>query len=133
MCRRGRRGAGGRPAAPARGYFRGMWWGPPRGRRSKDGGVALAEAPVDELPGSDQELIDEIERLTEGNRIAPSIEQERMLLRPRNLLAIGMLDGEPADQGFAEPDYESLPPGGPLPELDAGALTPALLRAGILR
>ena len=56
-----------------------------------------------------------------------------MLLRLRNLLAIGLLDGEPADQGFAEPRLRVAAAGCSAPGARAGALTPALLRAGILR
>ena len=110
-----------------------MWSHSPRGRRSKDGGGALAEAPTDEFEGSDDDLVAEIERLTERNRASPSSEQERMLLHLRNLLGIRWLEVDGEDAGHPEPDYAALPTGAPLPELEPGQLTPGVLRAGILR
>ena len=110
-----------------------MWWRSSGGRRTKDGGSALADAPAEEFQGSDEQLLEEIRRLTERNRAAASGEQERMLLHLRNQLGIRLLESEVADPGYAEPDYAALPDGAPLVELEASAVTPGVLRAGILR
>jgi hypothetical protein len=105
-------------------------WAPTQLRqRSKTG----SEAPTEEFEGTDEELTAEIERLTELNREAESAEQERMLLHLRNLLAIRRLERAAEDPGYAEPDFEALPDRTPLPEIEPTALTPELLRAGILR
>src|SRR5947209_15819438 len=110
-----------------------MWWRRSNGRREKTEDLAL-EAPTEDFDGSDEELGAEIERLIEANRAEPSVERERMLLHLRNLAAIRLLEREPGDGGFPEPDYTALPTGGsPLVELAPTDLTPEVLRAGILR
>jgi hypothetical protein len=54
-------------------------------------------------------------------------------LEARHLLGIGLLGDERPEPEFADPDGADLPVGDPLPELSAGQLSPALIRAGILR
>jgi Phytanoyl-CoA dioxygenase (PhyH) len=110
-----------------------MWWRSANGRREKSDELAL-EAPTEDFPGRDDELIAEIERLAERNRASPSVEQERMLLHLRNLLGIRLLERPNRDSGFPEPDFEALPANrSPLVEIGPEQLTPTLLRAGILR
>jgi hypothetical protein len=110
-----------------------MWSRSTRGRRSKGGAAALAETPADAFDGSDEELVAEIQRLTERNRSRPSGPQERMLLHLRNRLGIRRLESEGDDAGHPDPDFAALPTGSPLPELSPESLTPGILRAGILR
>jgi hypothetical protein len=110
-----------------------MWWRNGRGRRSTENGAALADAPLGGFDGSDQELTAEIGRLTELNRAAPRVEHERMLLHLRNVLAIRILEGEALDPGFSEPDDRTMATDVSLPEVEPQVLTPALLRAWILR
>ncbi len=43
------------------------------------------------------------------------------------------MDEPPSDVRYAEPDFDLLPDGSPLPEVEPCELTPELLRAGILR
>jgi hypothetical protein len=110
-----------------------MWWRSANGRRQKTEDLAL-EAPTEDFPGTDEELVAEIERLTEVNRSSPSVEHERMLLHLRNLLGIRVVDREPEDAGFPEPDYGALSgDGSALVEIEPKDLTPGVLRAGILR
>ncbi len=105
------------------------------GRRREangDRGAAVADPPGDGFSGGDQLLLAEIERLTTTNRAGACRENERELLRLRNLAGIRRLEaaGAPA---FAEPDADALPGGEGLPEIAGDAVTPGLLRAGILR
>ncbi len=109
-----------------------MWWRSANGRREKSDELEL-EAPTEDFAGSDDELAAEIARLAERNRSTPSVKQERMLLHLRNLLGIRLLERCSGDSGFPEPDFGALPNGSPLPEIERERLTPALLRAGILR
>jgi hypothetical protein len=109
-----------------------MSWRNANARREKTKDLAL-EAPTEDFPAGDGALVAEIERLSELNRSSPSVAQERMLLHLRNLLGIRLLERAADDPGFPEPDYAALPNGSPLPEIERGELTPALLRAGILR
>ena len=110
-----------------------MWALSTRGRRPKSAALALAERPALECDGDPEELAEEIERLSERNRANPTAEQERMLLHLRNQLGIRLLDAEPTDPGYADPDFDALPDQGGLPEIEPADLTPGLLRAGILR
>jgi phytanoyl-CoA dioxygenase PhyH len=108
-----------------------MW----RFRRRDRGGTAVAELPAEamiEWDGGTAELREEIDRLTAANRAHPDRETERRLLRLRHLAGLRALDAADARPGFAPPDADALP-AGELPELTRDALTPGLLRAGILR
>jgi hypothetical protein len=108
-----------------------MWSLRNRGRRD-DSGTALAEW-TGAFQGTDDELRLEIDRLSALNRSRPASETERTLLHLRNQLGIRLLEADPDDSGHPDPDFESLPGSGLLPELEPQALTPELLRAGILR
>src|SRR5438270_1350601 len=100
-----------------------MWARTLRGRITKDD---LPPAPLEDYEGDDQDLQEEISRLTELNRSEPSGEQERTLLHLRNLLAIRRLEAEPAAGSHPEPDYEALPDGA-LVEIGPEELTPGVL------
>jgi hypothetical protein len=78
------------------------------------------------------EQFDEIRRLTAANRSNRDRETERRLLRLRHEAGIQLLDGD-ASPAFPDPDAAALPPGPGLPEFTPEQVTPALLRAGILR
>src|SRR5437764_7665123 len=110
-----------------------MWWRDGRGRRERRDEDLEDEAVIEDFPGSDAELVAEIERTAELNRSSPSVEQERALLHLRNLLGIRLLDDGSTDGGFPDPHYAALPNGSPLPEIEPKALTPGVVRAGILR
>jgi hypothetical protein len=92
-------------------------------------GVAAAERP---LAGVDEVRV-EIATLTEGNRAHPDPCAERRLVRARHLAGIRLLDAAPEHPEFAQPEFDALPDGDPLPELWPGDLTPGLLRAAVLR
>jgi hypothetical protein len=110
-----------------------MRWHSAGGRRALSGSPG-DEALTEEFSGSDAELVHELERLATANRSSPSVEQERMLLHLRNLLGIRLLERGNEDGGFPEPDDAALPSNGSLvAEIEPRALTPELLRAGILR
>lgn len=113
--------------------FTEMWWRGSRGRRERREEDLEEEAVIEDFPGADAELWAEIERLAELNRKNPWVERERALLHLRNLLGIRLVEHGASDAGFPEPDYEALPNGSPVAEIEPGALTPELLRAGILR
>jgi hypothetical protein len=87
-----------------------------------------------EFPGSDGELSEEIERLRNANRARRDPALERRLLWLRHLAGVRELDRERPRPRYAAPDASALPKfDGALPEIPAFALTPGLLRAGILR
>ena len=88
---------------------------------------------TEDFDGSTDELLDEIERLTERNRDASDPETEREVLRLRHLAGIRLMDGAPPDPAFAEPAADRLPEADGLPDIAPADLTPELLRAGILR
>jgi hypothetical protein len=103
-------------------------------RRGRKGDPSAGPAEwIGEFEGTDDELRGEIDRLSELNRSRPASEHERMLLHLRNQLGIRLLEAGPVNSGHPEPDFASLPQNGALPELEPRALTPELLRAGILR
>ena len=110
-----------------------MRWRSANGRRAKTEDLEL-ESPTEDFPGTEEELVAEIDRLLEANRSSPSVEQERMLLHLRNLLGIRVLERPTEDSGFPEPDYSGLESNGsPLAEISPARLTPGVLRAAILR
>jgi len=109
-----------------------------RRRRNDDAGgrTAVAEPPAEaseDYPGSTSELLAEIERLTAANRGQRDPELERRLLRLRHIAGTRLLDGARGDAQHPEPDRDALPADAGLPELAPEQLSPALLRAGILR
>jgi hypothetical protein len=98
------------------------------------GGTAVADEPQFEgYEGSDAELFAEIERLTERSRAARSAETEHRLVRLRHIAGIRLMDRAPPNPAHPQPDFSRLPEGPGLPEFGPQEVTPALLRAGILR
>ena len=92
----------------------------------------------DPFDGDLDALRAEIKRLSAANRTAGDRDAERRLLRLRHIAGMRLVDDPVTDASFAEPDFDALPDGSgsaaaPLPEIAAGAVTPGLLRAGILR
>jgi hypothetical protein len=82
---------------------------------------------------STDELLAEIDRLTERNRDARDAATEREVLRLRHQAGIRLLDDAPAAAAFPEPALQRLPEADGLPEIAPADLDPELLRAGILR
>jgi hypothetical protein len=80
-----------------------------------------------------QSLQAEILRLTDENRMRPSADRERAVLRARHLAGIRLIDEPAAAPRFAAASDASLPAGGPLPEFEPGQLTGGLIRAAVLR
>jgi hypothetical protein len=116
-----------------------------RASRDDGGGVAVAERPAvaDEFDGTSDELAAEIERLTAEARDGGDPAILARILRLRHLQGIHRVDADPGAPRFAERDDAGLAraPGGGVaaapvdagvPEIPAAALTPGLLRAGIL-
>jgi hypothetical protein len=87
----------------------------------------------EELEWGLEQLLAEIERLTEANRAAPSRTNERRLIQLRHLAGIHVVDSAPTEPQFADPVTDPLTEGDPLPELAGSDLSPGLIRAGILR
>lgn len=99
------------------------------GREAGDGPGPVAVAPAETA----EEVWVEIERLTEENRLAPTLEAERRLVHLRHL-AGGRLVADPGPEPVhPHPDPGRLPEAAGLPEIAGADLTPELLRAGILR
>lgn len=100
------------------------------------GSTTVADRPdeaTEEYAGSTEDLLAEIERLTEANRDGGDRDTERRLLRLRHLAGIRLLDASPSAPRHPEPDVDRLPGGAGLPEIATADATPELLRAGILR
>ena len=113
-----------------------------RRKEDKDqgGGTAVVERPtvdlasfVDDFSGSDEQLVAEIQRLTEEGRQNRSRDAERKLLELRHILGIRRMIDNDDKPDFASPATDRLPSGDTLPEFSRDELTPELLRAGILR
>jgi hypothetical protein len=79
------------------------------------------------------ELLAEIRRLSDAARADRDREAERRLLMLRHRAGIALLDANGGTPQHPSPDFEHLPQGKGLPELDPADVTPELLRAGILR
>jgi hypothetical protein len=104
-------------------------WRLRRKDETKSGGTAVADRPPD-YKGSTEDLWDEIEQLTSGER---DREAERRVLRLRHIAGIRAMQEAEGGADFADPAVASLPDADGLPEFARDALTPGLLRAGILR
>ena len=111
-----------------------------RHQKENGQGAAVAdppEAPVqgssEEYDGSTEQLLAEIESLSESNRHSRSPETELRLLRLRHLAGLRRLDDATPNPAHPEPDTGRLPDSDSLPDIAAADLTPELIRAGILR
>jgi hypothetical protein len=90
----------------------------------------------DRAPAEDatlDELLGEIDRLSADNRARRDRATERRLLRLRHAAGVRLLEEAGGAPEYPVPDFERLPAGDGLPELAPADVTPALLRAGILR
>jgi hypothetical protein len=94
---------------------------------TKNGGTAVADFPPG-YDGTTAELWDEIEQLTSGER---DRDAERRVLRLRHIAGIRAM--EEAQGGAEFPAEAALPAADGLPEFSRDAVTPELLRGGILR
>ena len=110
------------------------------GRRS--GGTDRGDSAVADLPaeaaveweGTTAELRAEIDRLTSANRSRADRDTERRLLRLRHLSGLRTLEATGATARFPAAEADALPAARDgLPELAPSDVSPALLRAGILR
>jgi len=114
-----------------------MWRFRRRSERRDAGGTAVAEPPppeaTEDFDGSDEELRAEIERLSAANRTERDRATERRLLRLRHIAGRRLLDAADDRCEHPAPDVDRLPAANGLPEIAPADLTPALLRAGILR
>jgi hypothetical protein len=99
------------------------------------GGAAVADRPpaIEDFSGSDEQLLAEIERLTAANRSNRNHETERRLLGLRHLAGLRRLQAAGGDPQHPSPDFAALQQAETLPEIAPEQITPALLRAGILR
>ena len=100
-------------------------------RRRAQSDTAVADR-FDDIPGDLAGQLEEIERLTAANRAEPDRAIERRLLRLRHAAGIRRLETADGRGDYPRPDTVALP-AGTLPDIRRGDLTPALLRAGILR
>jgi Phytanoyl-CoA dioxygenase (PhyH) len=111
-----------------------VWWAKRKAERERDRASAtIAPAATEEFAGELDELLAEIERLSDQNRLRPSRHAERRLVRLRHLAGIRLVEDAPDGPEFAAPDSARLPPADRLPEVAAAELTPGLIRAGVLR
>lgn len=82
---------------------------------------------------SAEQLLQEVGELFAAARESGDPGLERALLAARHRAGLALLERpSAAGPAFAEPDFDALPDG-PLPEIEPGALTPALVRAALLR
>jgi len=79
------------------------------------------------------ELLAEIESLSEQNRTARDTERERRIMHLRQLAGIALQEEAGERPDLVEPDYDALPAATGLPEVSGDELTPELVRAAVLR
>jgi Phytanoyl-CoA dioxygenase (PhyH) len=111
-----------------------------RDDKQSGGGTAVAEPPAgpvrgstEEYDGSTEQLLTEIDELTEANRRSRSLETELRLLRLRHLAGMRRLEDATANARHPEPATTQLPESESLPDIHGADVTPELIRAGILR
>lgn len=109
-----------------------MWTLKRRQRTDSTGAAAVAEPPPTGFEGTDEQLREQIARLSELTRQRPSRDTQQELLRLRNQLGIRLMEGEAPEPRFPDPDFERVRGGDALPEFSGGEVTGGLLRAGIL-
>jgi uncharacterized small protein (DUF1192 family) len=91
--------------------------------------TAVADRPTESMAS----LRTEIARLTTANRARREPAVERQLLQLRHRVGIGVLDASPGAPEHPFPDRARLPSAATLPDIAPAAVTPELMRAGILR
>ncbi|MGH2872031.1 MAG: hypothetical protein ACRDL5_06165 [Solirubrobacteraceae bacterium] len=100
---------------------------------TEPGAAVLAEPPPASFGGTDEALDAEIERLAKTGWASATLEVERALLRLRNEAGVRRLQTGTDAASFPDAASVQLPPPGSLPEFSPADLTPAVLRAAILR
>jgi hypothetical protein len=109
-------------------------WRPKRRERSEaTATIERSPAAEVEFDGTLEELLAEIERLTETNVASPSRDTERRLIALRHVAGVRLVDESTDHVEFVAPDEEHLPPVGSVPEIASADLTAGLIRGGILR
>jgi hypothetical protein len=113
-------------------------WKRKRSAGQETSNTAVVERPeaqpvVDDFPGSDQELWEEIGRLAESVQANPDRQTERRVLALRHIAGMRALAASGSRPEFPEAEFERLPPEGELPEFKPEELTPGIVRAAILR
>ena len=105
--------------------------------RRREAAAAPTEAPaqgsIEEYDGGTEQLLGEIEELSEAGRRSRSLEIERRLLRLRHLAGMRRLDDAAVSPRHSEPDTARLPESQSLPDIAGADVSPELIRAGILR
>src|SRR5689334_14780768 len=96
-------------------------------RRRRSASESELPARLPEFRGSDEQLADEIERLTEANRKRETSERDLRLLQLRNQAGVRLVQAAAAPPPHPEPDVAALPAGEGLPEFGLGEVTPGLL------
>jgi hypothetical protein len=104
-------------------------------RSRKQAAVAEAERePAVAAGRTTEELLEEIESLTRSNRESPDPETELRLVELRHAAGVRLMDAAPSAAGYPEPAFDRLPDrDGDLAGIDPAALSPEVIRAGILR
>jgi hypothetical protein len=80
-----------------------------------------------------EEILAEIESLSQRNRAERDPAHERRIMELRQLGGIALMREAGPRPELVEPDYASLPAADPVPEVSGDELTPELIRAAILR
>ena len=102
-------------------------------RRRRSTPDTRPQTPIAEFSGSDEELSAEIARLTESNRRHEALPRDRHLLHLRNQAGIRRVQAAGTAPQLPAPDFAALPRIDGLPDFSLTEVTPALLRAAILR
>ena len=84
-------------------------------------------------PDTVPELFEQLELLSAENRSNRQLMIDRRIMELRQLLGTALTREPDAGTELVEPDFDSLPAGADLPEVSPDELTPALVRAAILR
>ena len=106
-----------------------------RSRKKSDTATALADHVAEVAAGrSTEELVAEIEELSRSNREQRDPEVESRLVTLRHAVGIRQMESARGGADYPEPAFDQLPDrNGGLAGVEPGQLTPALVRAGILR
>jgi hypothetical protein len=78
------------------------------------------------------ELLAEIEELSDRNREQPELDLDRRILHLRQRAGAALAREADGRAELVEPDYDRLPPDADLPEVSGNDLTPGLIRAALL-
>ena len=79
-----------------------------------------------------EQLLEEIADLERSNRERRDLETERRILDLRHVAGAGLIWGADGSPDYPSPAFDLLPQASDLPEFSVDALTPEILRAGML-